>query len=377
MAASDWKSIDDLVSAAVADHTAPGAVLVVGNRDGILHEFATGRHTYDENSPAVTIDSLFDLASMTKVVATGTATMLLMGDDKLTSATLVSSVIKGFEANGKETVSILDLATHRSGLKAYENHARVEKTRAPETSACDALITTYASLETSHDPHGKVVYSCLNMQILARVNETIIGERQDAFLAKRVFGPLGMKDTGYELTEEQLARTLPTQRGVEVGAIHDPLARYHAVGEHAPGNAGLFSTGRDLARYCLMIQNGGRWEGRQIIDPAILKWSFGRKTAEGMGDARGFAWDLWEAKPYVTELNREPGREIVGHTGYTGTMIWLDQYTGAWFVLLTNRTWPDDSEEGGKKIAALRKAVADAVLHRQPEYAAYFAAAGN
>jgi CubicO group peptidase (beta-lactamase class C family) len=368
-----WQELDTLVADAVTSHTAPGAYLVVGNKEGVLHEYFAGRHTYDPASPAVTPDTIFDLASLSKLVGTGTSALVLMTDGKLAATTPVSSILPGFEANGKESVTVLDLGRHTSGLKAYENSTKVEAARAPSVSHPDALIAAYCALPLANPPHGKVVYSCLNFQLLARVNETVAGRRQESLLRERIFGPLGMKDTGYLLTDEQLTRTMPTQEGVAPGTTHDPLARYHGSVEHCPGNAGLFSTGPDLAKFCLMMINRGEWDGKRYLDRDLVEWSFNRHTDPEKGDGRGFIWDLWEAKPYVTGLNKEQGRRIVGHTGYTGTMIWIDLYTNTWFVLLTNRTWPDDGKEGSTAIAALRKGVADKVLRMQPEYAEWFA----
>lgn len=370
---SAWMDIDHLIDAAIADHTAPGVVLFAGNKDGVLHEYVAGRHTYDANSPKVTRDSIFDMASVSKLAGTGTATLVLMGDDKLSSTTLVPQILPGFEANGKGDVAILDLARHTSGLKAYESSKNVEKTRPEGMSHADALVAAYSNLVPSNPPHTKVVYSCLNFQLLARVNETVAGRRQEDLLRERVYGPLGMKDTGYLLTPEQKSRTLPSQEGIAPGTVHDPLASYHGSEVHCPGNAGLFSTGPDMARYCLMVLNRGELDGKRILKKDLLEWSFQRQTTPEMGDGRGFIWDLWEAKPYVTDLNKQPGHQVVGHTGYTGTMVWIDLYTEHWFVLLTNRTWPDDSKESSAAIAALRKGVADRILRMQPEYADYFA----
>jgi CubicO group peptidase (beta-lactamase class C family) len=303
---------------------------------------------------------------LSKAVATTSAALLLIEEGRLSPDDPVSRYIAGFSANGKEGVTIRALATHVSGLKAYEDFRVVDEAKEPHVAPPDALIRHYANLPVTHPPHGKVVYSCLNLQILARVNETILGRTQDEVLKERVFEPLGMSNTTYFLSPEQLTRTAPSQRGVAMGLIHDPLARYHGTATHCPGNAGLFSTGPDLAAFCLMLVNGGRWKDQQVFKTSTLAAAFAVQTATDSGDLRGFGWDVWDSEPFAPPGRPEGAPRPVGHTGYTGTLLWVDPHTGSWVVLLTNRTWPDDSQVSSSRIGTLRRGVVQRVASMLP-----------
>lgn len=373
--------LDAIVSDGIKEKVYPGAVLIVGQPGKTLWAKAYGTKTYEPNSDPLTLDSIFDLASISKVVGTTSAALVLMGDGKLSPDDPVSEYIAGFDANGKEGDTVRDLMTHVSGLKAYENKDVVEKERGADQTHADALITHYAALPASYPPRSKTVYSCLNFQTTARVTENIAGMPMKDFLQQRVYGPLQMNDTTYNLTPEQLKRTVPTilekDGSLLVGRVHDPLASYHGSEAHCPGNAGLFSSARDVARYCEMILNGGELNGVRVFDPQILEQATVNQSPEGIGEERGLGWDIYENPPYVTALNKTAETAVIGHTGYTGTLIWLDKKTNTYLVFFTNRVFPDDAEKKGGQmsITTVRKAVCDAVLRAQPVYAAYFAEA--
>jgi len=160
------------------------------------------------------------------------------------------------------------------------------------------------------------------MIVLGRVVEEIAGRPLGAHLRDTVFGPLGMKDTGYDPDPARCAPTL----NEKPGRVHDPLARAYRSPGHDPGNAGLFSTGDDLALFCRALLGG------QILRPATVELMFAPDRKPG-ADTRGLGWDFFDEPPY------SPG---VGHTGYTGTLLWLDPARGRFLVLLTNRVYPDD-----------------------------------
>lgn len=374
--------LDRIAAEGLDEKIYPGAVLIVGQPGRILHAKAYGKRTYAADAPAMTLDTIFDMASVSKVAGTSTESWVLLQDGKIKLEDPVSKYIPGFEANGKDTVTIKDLMTHTSGLKAYENNALVEKERLPEESHADALVRHYAALKPSYEPRSKYLYSCLNFQTMARVNETASGQRMQEFLQAHVWTPMGMKDTGYVLSDEQKTRIAPTHK-IKGGAfstteIHDPLANYHSVdADHCPGNAGLFSTAPDMARFCEMVLRGGKFEGKQIISSEILAKATVSQTPPGVEEKRGLGWDIYEQPPYMTELNKEPADLVIGHTGYTGTLLWLDKHSKTYFVFLTNRTLlpgvaPKEEEQD---VSPLRKKIADAVLHSLPEYSKVFAAA--
>ncbi|WP_432799932.1 serine hydrolase domain-containing protein [Poriferisphaera sp. WC338] len=370
------KSLDDAVISGIKKKLYPGAVLVVGRDDKILHAKSYGRHTFSNRSQPVKLNSIFDMASCSKLVGTTSASLLNLQDKTFTLKTPVYKLISGFEQQDKQNITIKDLLTHVSGLKAYENYKTADKKRTPDQSTADALISQYASLKKSYPTGTKCVYSCLNFQLMARVNENANQTRLEGFLIQRMFNPLAMNDTRYVLTDKQLKRTLPTHRSKAgkpiVGVIHDPLAKYHSSSTNCPGNAGLFSTAPDLASWCRMILDGGIYNGQTILDPKIVKQATLRQTPLKTGDSRGLGFDIWEAKGYIPpNYKSKPGKHIVGHSGYTGTLLWLDQNTGTYIIFLTNRTYPaeKDKTQQTPSIAPVRRKICITVLKSLPEYA--------
>ncbi len=370
--------LDAVIENGIEQEVFPGAVLVVGKPGEILWAQPYGHKTYDEDADPVTLDSLFDMASVSKVAATASMAWRLLGEGVIALDDPVSDYIPNFDSGGKDGVTVKDLLTHVSGLKSYENRNVVEQQRREDETPAQALIRHYAELEASYEPRTDYVYSCLNFQTLARVNEIAAGRQMEGYLHEHIFGPLGMNDSVFNLSEDQKNRTMPTLRlddgSLLVAEIHDPLANYHGVGEHCPGNAGLFSTGPDMARFCEMVLNEGRaTDGTQLIDPEIIRLSATDQTPEAVSNRRGLGWVMYSSFPWATEKNQEDGHRVIGHTGYTGTLIWIDQHSQTYFTLLTNRVYPDDSRPDGITIAGVRRQVAEAVLRAQPEYADIFA----
>lgn len=368
---------DKVIEEGISNKQFPGAVLVIGRGDKTLYEKAYGKHTFEAEAKPMAMDTLFDMASVSKVVGTATTAMGLVEDGRLNIEAPVATYVNGFGAEGKDSVKVRHLLTHTSGLKSYESVDKIKRNQKNGISSADALIMTVAQLKLSNPVGTTVTYSCLNMLTEARVNENILGGRQDDYVTKRVYAPLGMKDTTYRPSSEQLTRTAPAVRKPDgtdlVGVVHDPLASFHSPELHCPGNAGVFSTGRDMARYCMMIAGQGTFNGNQIFRPETIKAMTSVQTPAGMSNLRGLGWDIYPSAPYATPLNNMDGKRVVAHTGYTGTFIWIDMNTKAWFVLLSNRTYPNDSRESSRGISRARRETAEIVLKNQPEYAEYFA----
>ncbi len=347
----------------------PGAVIVVSLNGGkearIIEAAAFGARATEPVELPMTMDTMFDLASVSKVVGTATMAMLLIEDGKMTPQTRVADIIPGFEVNGKDDITVHDLLTHRSGLAPYDQWTEAEAIRGADEATGDALIRRIASLGERY-PTGKYVsYSCLNYLTMARVNETVAGESQHAFLKRRVWDPLGMPDTGYLLTDDQKARlapvfkTLPEDR--KPNGIHDPLAYYHGSGNHCPGNAGLYSTAADLARYCEMILGEGEAGGVRVMKPETVRmmtrvqavhpqWA-GSEERSTENTRRGFGWLVFTDPPWVNK--DAPDGSFIGHTGYTGTFLWLDTSTKSYTVILTNSVYLKDPPNS----SPLRRAV--------------------
>jgi CubicO group peptidase (beta-lactamase class C family) len=374
----DLLALDDIMTSGIESGIYPGGVLVMGKGDKILWAKAYGRHTWEKDAPPMELDTIFDMASVSKVLGTTQAAFVNLEDGKLSLDDKVAQHIPGFEANGKGDITIKDLMTHVSGLKPYENKDRVEEGRKPGESHADALIRTYANLELNYKPRTRSRYSCLNFQTLARVNENVSGERMENLLIRRVYGPMGMKDTRYVLTEEQKRRAAPTIRRktgeLNRGETHDPLANYHGSSEHCPGNAGLFSTAPDLTRFCRMVLNEGEFEGKRIFQAETIRMATRRQTPLEIDSVRGLGFQIHESAPWSTNLNDTPETHIVSHYGYTGTRFWIDKLSGAYFVYLTNRTFPykEGETDQAPSDSAIQKKICNTVLRSLPEYREYF-----
>jgi beta-N-acetylhexosaminidase len=306
-----------------------------------------GYFTYDEKKP-VTPDAQYDLASLTKVVATTTAAMLLheQGDLELDAA--VPQYLPDFAQNGKEAVTVRQLLTHSSGLKPYLDPNERGPSREAILDTVMAQPLTYTSGTTSK-------YSGLNMLTLLRIVETVSGQSFRTFCQTRIFEPLGMHDTGfYEAgdTHEWAVPTTDTTGTRFQGTVHDPMARDMGG---VSGNAGLFSTAPDLARFGYMLTHDGRIDGRQFLEPETIETFTAR--ADVPNSTRALGWDTKSPEGY-SSAGDEFSASSFGHTGYTGTSFWIDPAEDLFLVLLTNRVYPDDTDD---QIAQVRPRVADLV----------------
>lgn len=343
------KKLDDQVDAGIAEGIYPGGVLLAGIGNDALPVTVSGNMSLDPDV-AMRPDAMFDLASVSKVLGTATMTMLLIEDGRLTLDTRAADVFPEYGANGKDDIRIRHLLTHSSGLKPYENWKSAEEIRG-EATQDEALFRRISALEEQYPTGEAINYSCLNFLSLARINEKVAGESQDAFLRRRVWQPLGMADTTYHPTAEQYARLASPFRSWPDGKprIHDPLADYYSVGEHCSGNAGLYSTAADMGRYCRMILNGGELDGVRVMRPetvaamtavhaALPHWE--GKDKQGEPWRRGLGWHVYADAPW-THPNAPPDSAI-GHTGYTGTFVWMDLNAKTWVVFLTNSVYVQD-----------------------------------
>ena len=358
--------IDSLVEGAIARRVTPSAAIVVGTADRILFARAYGRHTYDDNSPAVTLDTIYDLASVSKAVGTTSATMLLVQDGKLSLDDPVCKYIRAWDRDDKRNITIRHLLSHTSGLPAYTRAERAEAERLENESRPDALIRHIASLPLRYETGKGCTYSCLNFITLARINEEVAGKSQEEFLRERVLGPLRMRDTGYYLSDDQKSRAAPTTggRNGRQGDVHDPLAAYYSDGYHCGGNAGLFSSAGDLAAFCQMMLADGRWDGRQILAPETIDLFVRNSLPLRLRKVHGLGWGRYLFPPYATRLNRGYAKAAFGHGGYTGTFIRIDRLAGTFFILLTNRVFPDDRTSEVR----LRREILRIILEAEPLY---------
>lgn len=363
--------IDKIIDDAITTGSIPGAVLIVGRNDKIVKRKAYGYRAFKPKKETMTIDTIFDMASCSKPVGTASMTMKLYEENKLNFDDPISKYIPEFGENEKGDITIRHLLTHSSGLPAY---TQVKSIRAdfPNDSPPDALIKHVAKLKKKYKTGEGYIYSCLNFLSLMRTNEIIAKEPADKYLKERVFGPLNMIDTTYELTDEQKKRTAPTTAKPDGtffrGEIHDPLANFYKVGPACSGNAGLYSTADDLSIYARMILGEGSFNNIQIFKPYTVKLLTTKQNPKTVDTPRSFGWGISTESPWSTDLNRTEGNEVITHTGYTGTLVWMDKRSKTFIILLSNREHPPARGE----IGYVRSKCIDKVLRSIDIYQDYF-----
>ena len=339
--------LDSIITAAIADGASPGASIAIGRNGHIAYLRGYGRLDWDPSSAPVDDSSMYDMASLTKVIATTTASMILEESGKLDINRTVASYLPEFDAPDKAQITIRQLLTHQGGMEAYSDLWKTNHGRAEYLRALNLRPLAYA-------PGTKTIYSDWDMVLMQLVIERLSGTTLDAFVDERVFKPLGMVDSHFNPSHDLLPRIAPTENeafrgGLIRGVVHDENA--WSLGG-VSGNAGLFSSARDLARFCQMMLNGGELNGAQILKPAtIARWT----ARQDPGSSRALGWDTPSGQ---SSAGHYSSPRSFGHTGFTGTSIWVDPEKQLYIVLLTNRV--DPTRKNQKQIP-LRRAVADAV----------------
>ena len=377
------KRIDSAAAAVLKEGHVPGAVVFAGAGDRVDFRGVYGSRRLLPAAEPMTAGTIFDMASCSKVLGTTAALMCLVEDGKIALDDPVAKHVPGFGVKGKDRITIRDLVTHVSGLPAYTSAADLRKENGAGPNP-DAVIAKIAGMDLQYPTGSKVVYACLNMITAARVIENVAGKSLHALLTERVYGPLGMRDSGYHPTREQRLRIAPTTRTDDpsatngappggpagefiVGAPHDPLANYGTNDAHCSGNAGLFSTAADISVFLRMILNRGEYRGVRIYKPETVDLFTRVQTKAGI-ETRGLGWDVWNDYPFQPKADLPEGKQAVGHTGYTGTLIWIDKSAGLWATILTNRVHPDDSKESSRAVSRLREGVIRAVVEASDAY---------
>jgi CubicO group peptidase (beta-lactamase class C family) len=347
--ASAFAPVDGVIDAAIAAGNAPGAVLCVGQRSGVTYLKSYGRRAVRPGPEEMTDDTVFDLASLTKPVATATSVMLLAERGKLSLADKVAQHVPAFAAGGKADVTVGQLLLHRGGVIADN----------PMSDFADGVaLALRRTLESprAYEPGAKVVYSDVGYMALGELVRAVDGRRLDAFAREEVFGPLAMTDTTYLPPDALKTRCAPTEqrdgRWMR-GEVHDPRA-YALLG--VAGHAGLFGTAADLARYCRMLMGGGELDGTRLLAEATVReMTVGRALSDGTG-VRSYGFDV--DTPYSSPRGERFTKGVsFGHTGFTGTSLWIDPPNDVFVILLTNAVHPD----GKGKVVQLRRAVSTAV----------------
>ena len=348
-------AIPPLVEKAIAEKKLPGAVVLVGRGDRVVYEKAIGRRALEPAVEAMTLDTMFDVASLTKVVATTTSVMKLVEDGRVRLVDRVADYIPGFERYNKANITVRHLMTHTSGLR-------------PDLDLGDAWVGYDKAIELAIEeiptapPGERFVYSDINYLLLGDIVKRVSGMPLDQFARKNVFEPLGMKDTGFLPAASLRSRIAPTEKctpygypcegpNLEMlrGVVHDPTAR--RMGGVA-GHAGLFSTAADLSIFCRMLLNGGSYNGKRILSPLTVAKMTTPASAPGDPNVRGLGWDI--DSTYSSNRGELLPIGSFGHTGFTGTSIWMDPLTREFVVFMSNRVHPD----GKGDVTPLRAQVA-------------------
>ncbi|HSE36227.1 MAG TPA: exo-beta-N-acetylmuramidase NamZ domain-containing protein [Blastocatellia bacterium] len=369
MSSERLAKIDEAVRESIARKETPGAVVLVARKGRVVYRKAFGDRAIEPKREAMTVDTIFDLASLTKIVATATSIMILVERGKVSLADPVARYIPEFAKYGKERATVEQLMTHRAGFVPDNEIADyVGKT-------VDPLPLIY-ELRPSYEPGTRFVYSDVGFIVAAEIVRRVSGKRIDTFADQAVFSPLGMKSTFFssmlkdfqnevrsksDVALERLRQitqilkeTAPTEtregRWMR-GEVHDPRA-YEMGG--VAGHAGLFSTADDLAIFCQMILNKGEYNGRRILAPYSIERMVSAQTLP-TSQMRGIGWDI------NTSFSSNRGDlypvGTFGHTGFTGTSLWLDPASETFVVLLTNRVHPN----GKGDVTRLRSFVASIV----------------
>jgi len=359
MSSSRLCRVRPLILDAVARKDFPGAVLVVGRKGRIVFREAFGEcQRIPVNRPMKT-EMIFDIASMTKPVVTATVIMILVEQGFLTLWDEVKEFVPQFQPfrdkDGQkgENARLWHLLTHTSGLPPYTDADDLAQKHGRPIST-EMLVDHIARLEKSGPPGQAFHYSCLGYITLASIIEKVSGKRLDQFAGEHIFKPLNMNQTFFNPPQEVRSLCVPTEViGGQplVGVVHDPLARLQSG---VSGNAGLFSTADDLSVFAQMMLNRGAFQGQRILSPLSVE----RMTTvfpDVSFSGRGLGWDLDSA--YATNGGDLFGPNSYGHSGFTGTSIWIDPETEVFIVFLTNRVHPDD----GGSVVDMRSKVANIV----------------
>lgn len=336
-------AIDAAIEQALAATNCPGAVLWL-EREGGVYCRAYGRRAVVPQSEVMTTNTIFDAASLTKVIACTPAVMLLVERGQVELAAPVSRYLPEFTGDGKEAITVRQLLTHTSGL-------RPDIGLKPDWSGREAAFRLACAEKLVAVPGERFGYSDTGPIVLGELVQRVTGKGLDEFLAAEVYGPLQMIDTGFNPPVEKLARIAPTE--VENGqpwrgVVHDPRARRMAG---VAGHAGLFTTAADLARFSRMLLNGGELEGVRVFQPETVRLMTSVQTPPGVPARRGLGWDI--DSPYAGQRGEVFPIGGYGHTGWTGTSLWIDPFSRTFVILLANRNHP--TEDGD--VIALRRRV--------------------
>ncbi len=385
VSAARLAEMDSVIASEIANRRLPGAVVFVGRNGRVVWQKSYGARVVEPTRETMTADTVFDVASLTKVVATATSIMILVERGKLRLNDPVSRHIPELKGEGRERVTIEQLLTHVSG---YAPDFDLRERWTGHDEAIKRLITE----QLRNPPGTRFTYSDIGFIALGEVVGRVSGMPLDQFAKKNIFEPLRMRDTGFRPGANLQTRIAPTEkRRGQLSYLGDTAANIGAEGEvwlrgqvHDPtsyrmngvaGHAGLFSTATDLAIYCQMILNGGEYGGVRVLAPLTVAEMTRPRIVTTAGGTRGLGWDINSS--FSSNRGELFPLGSIGHTGFTGTSIWIDPASEMFVVFLSNRVHPDGKGDVGplrSRVASIAAAsVTDtAVVTRAREQAANY-----
>lgn len=335
--------IDEIMNQAVASGTIPGGVVVVGHNGKVVYRKAYGQRSLEPTKEAMMVDTIFDMASLTKCIATATSIMKLVEDGKVRLNDPVATYLPEFAKNGKDNITVRQLLTHYSGLREDLDLKFPWEGR-------DTAYRMVMDEKPVFPIGARFLYSDINFETLGFIVEKVSGMPLDQFAAKNIYEPLGMKDTRFNPPAAWASRIAPTEYDEKNhmlrGVVHDPTAR--RMGGVA-GHAGLFSTADDVAKYAQDMLSGFK----VLSQLSVEKMSTPQQPPIATG-VRGLGWDI--DSPFASNRGELLPVGSYGHTGFTGTSLWIDPVTNSYVIILTNAVHP----HVGKSVVSLRARVATA-----------------
>lgn len=322
-----FNRLGDAARQEVAEGRIAGAVILAGHRGEIVYRKAFGLKTLRPHREAMTVDTVFDLASVTKAVATATAIMQLVDQGQLNLDRPAAAYWPDFAGNGKNRITLRQLLTHTSGLRA-------EVASKVRWNGYQGALDAIAADDPVAIAGTAFRYSDVNFIVLGEIVRRVSGQALDEYCIRNIFQPLNLKDTTFKPAASLRPRIAPSD--LRWGEVQDPTA-YRMGG--VAGNAGLFSTADDLAIFAKMLLAGGTSNGRRILTPASVANLSAPQAILGDSTLRGLGWDI--RSPYSKEHNAGFPEGSFGHTGYTGTSIWINPKSQSFLIILTSRLHPD------------------------------------
>lgn len=325
--------IDAAILDAVTNRQCPGGVFWL-EREGVAYQRAYGSRAVVPRRETMSLDTIFDAASLTKVLATAPAVMLLVERGLVNLDESVKHYLPEFTGDGKENITVRQLLTHTSGL-------RPDVSLRPEWSGVGGFMSLAVSEPLSAQPGEKCIYSDTGMILAGEIVRRVTGRRLDEFVQRELYKPMGMHDTCFNPPRKKLGRIAPTEveNGEPLrGVVHDPRARRM---DGVAGHAGLFTTAADVARFARMMLASGQLGQRRILRPGTVELMTRVHTDDRVGAVRGLGWDI--DSPYSGQRGTLFPRGGYGHTGWTGTSIWIDPFSRTFVIFLSNRNHPTES----------------------------------